>query len=837
MGEVYTAKDTKIKRNVAVKVLSPSFSANPERLRRFEQEAQAAGALNHPNVMVVYDVGTHDGAPYVVSELLEGETLRKRLNTRPLPLLKAVTFALEIAQGLSAAHEKGIIHRDLKPENIFITKDEHVKILDFGLAKLKSVSFNGEAQTDAPTVAPDTNAGVIVGTAGYMSPEQVRAETRNLDHRSDIFSFGAVFYEMLTRRRAFQGRSAVETMNSILHDDPLDSPPGSPTFDPVVERLLRHCLEKDPHNRFQSTRDLTFDLETARELLGSGANFTARRRPTPRRQGLRVATAAALVVALALSTYFIGRGVRDERIPSYSQLTFRRGTVWSARFSPDEHTVVYSAAFDGGALDVFSTRRGSPESRPLGLPDCTVLSVSSGGEMLLLRHRQYLSHFSSRGTLARMPLDGTAPRPLFNDIQEADWSPDGSNLAIVRHVGGRSRLEYPVNKVLYETEGWVSNVRVSPRGDIVAFLDHPVLGDDRGRVAVIGAQRSKQLLSEEWSSVDSLAWTPNAAEVWFTAKRAGEAAALHAATLSGKGRVVLRVPAHLKLHDISRSGRILLSRGYDRADFLGLRAGETTERNLSWLDRTRVRDISPDGQTFLFSYWGEGSGTNYMTYLRKMEGTPAIPLGEGAAWALSPDGKHALSILAMPSQIVILPTDAGETRRLEAFGIEQYGLGANWLPDGNSILFIGRESGKGMRVYVQSISGGPPRPVTPEGITGTVISPDGEHVIVADPDQNKFILSLKSEKLRPLEGFGKEERAIRWSDVPQTIYVYNPKEMPVKVYRYNMETGTKKLWKEVTPNDRTGILGEIHLLITPDGSSYIYDFRRFLSDLYLVEGL
>lgn len=268
MGEVYLARDEQINRDVAIKLLPAAFSADTDRLRRFEQEAQAAGSLNHPNILVVYDVGTHNGAPYVVSELLEGETLRDRMAGSALPQRKAIDYALQIAHGLAAAHEKGIIHRDLKPENLFITKDGRVKILDFGLAKLTRVDGD-QSQTDIPTRRVDTDPGVVMGTIGYISPEQLRS--RPADHRSDIFSFGAILYEMLSGNRAFRGDSVAETMSAILREDPPDLSKTNKTVSPALERVVHHCLEKNPDERFHSARDLAFAIRSLSEsLTGSG---------------------------------------------------------------------------------------------------------------------------------------------------------------------------------------------------------------------------------------------------------------------------------------------------------------------------------------------------------------------------------------------------------------------------------------------------------------------------------------------------------------------------------------------------------------------------------------
>jgi Tol biopolymer transport system component len=426
---------------------------------------------------------------------------------------------------------------------------------------------------------------------------------------------------------------------------------------------------------------------------------------------------------------------------------------------------------------------------------------------------------------------------LLNDVQEADWSPDGANLAIVRHSGERDRLEYPINNALYESEGWISDIRIAPGGDMVAFLIHPAEGDNRGQVAVVGPIGTKTNISGEWSTVGGLAWSPKGDEIWFTAKKAGEASALYAVTPSGKERIVLRVPADLRLNDISRNGRVLFSRSYERTDFFGLPPGETKERNLSWLDRGGIRDLSSDGKSFIFTYWGEGGGSNYTTYLRRTDGSPAVPLGEGAAFAISPDGNYVLAILSAPPQLVLLPTDVGESIRLDTYGIEQYGLGASWLPDGERVLFIGREKGQGMRCYVQSIRGGPPRAVTPEGRIGTSISPDGSSLIVKDDKQNSFIYPINGGMARPLYGLGGDERVIRWTDNARMIYIYNPEDNPTKIYRFDIQTGEKRFWREVVPSDRTGMLGPIRIFITPDGKSYVYAVGRYISDLYVVDGL
>src|SRR6266540_2877442 len=495
MGEVYRARDARLGREVAIKVLPASFSQDSDRLRRFEQEARAAGILNHPNITAVHDLGTADGAPYIVTELLEGETLRSRLGAGALSPRKAIDYAVQTAKGLAAAHEKGIIHRDLKPENLFLTNDGRVKILDFGLAKLTQPEGQAAQQTNLPTAAAATEPGVVMGTLGYMSPEQVKGKPA--DQRSDIFSFGAILYEMLSGVRAFHRDSAAETMSAILREEPPDLSATNRSIQPGLERTVRHCLEKNPEERFYSARDVAYDLEALSGLSGAavaapGTVAGARSRPSwPLLAGAVLAT--ALVCGLA--TYFAVARAGNRPPPSFRQLSFRRGQILSARFAPDGQTVIYSAAWDGKPMEVFVGRPESPESRPFGLAGAEVLAVSKTGEMAVSLNRRQTVPFTRVGRLARISIAGGAPRDIIDDVQWADWGPDGQSLAVVREVGVSNRLEFPIGKVLYETTGWISHPRVSPNGDLVAFIDHRVLRDDGGSVAVVDRAGKKKTLS------------------------------------------------------------------------------------------------------------------------------------------------------------------------------------------------------------------------------------------------------------------------------------------------------------------------------------------------------
>jgi len=834
MGEVYRARDTRLGRAVAVKVLPAALSADAERLRRFEQEARATGVLDHPNIIAIHDVGTHEGSPYVVTELLEGETLRDRINGTALPARKAIDYAGQVARGLAAAHDRGIVHRDLKPENLFVTRDGRVKILDFGLAKLKGI----EALTDRETRAvgegeePGTGAGTVLGTVGYMSPEQVRAQP--VDHRSDIFSFGAVLYEMLSGRRAFRGASAVETMNAILKEDPPELSETNRNLPPALERIVSHCLEKNPQERFQSARDIAFDLEA---LSGQSAQAVLAAPEAARRARWLKPVAAGLgAVLLAAVSFVAGRRGTQPPVPEFKPLTFRRGTIDAGRFAPDGRTIVYQARWEGRTAEIFSTQPGSPESRSLDLPDAFLNGISPSGEMAVgLRRPQRPGR-----TLARVPLGGGAPRDVLDNVSAADWGPDGSSFVVVRRSGSRLRLEFPIGKVLYESAGNIGGPRVSPRGDRVAFTDHPILGDARGDVAVVDLAGKKTTLAPGWEDLGGLAWSADGREVWFTASNAGADRVLHAVTLSGRQRLVSRVPGNLVLQDVSSDGRVLLSHGTNHPVILALVPGDTKERDLTWLDYSIAADISRDGKTLLFTEQGFAGGPQYAVYIRGTDGSPAVRLGKGNAQGLSPDGKWALAIdLAPPTQIVLLPTGAGEPHPLPRHTIQDFQW-AGWLPDGQGIVFTGSEAGRGARIYVQDAGGGPPRAITPEGVFSldNTVSPDGQHV-VGSTDVESKIYPVAGGEPRPIAGLEANEFPIRWSGDGRSLYVRSSffREVPAKVYRVDLATGRRELWKELGPSDLAGVTSITSIALTPDARSYVYTYQSRLANLYLVEGL
>jgi Tol biopolymer transport system component len=826
MGEVYRARDARLNREVAVKVLPTEFSRDHDRLHRFQQEAQAVASLNHPNIMAIHDFGEHERSPYIVAELLEGETLRERLRGGALPARKATDYAEQIARGLAAAHEKGIVHRDLKPENIFITRDGRVKILDFGLAKLARPE--GIPATDAATLVSQTEPGVVMGTVGYMSPEQVKGQTA--DHRSDLFSFGAILYEMLSGRRAFRGETSVETMSAILKEDPPELTETNRSVPPAMEGIVRHCLEKNPEERFQSARDVAFNLQS---LSGSTSQVAAIApvRRSAARVG-RIAAIAVLSLGAMAAVFWAGRSLRPAPSPSFKPLTFRRGTVTAARFAPDGQNVIYSAAWEGSPHpELFSTRIDGVASRPLDVSDADLLAISPQGEMALLQHWRRTIAWQRTGTLARLPLSGGAPKEMLDGVQDADWAGDGARLAVIRS-GPQYQLEFPLGHVLATvSSGWFSYPRISPDQQHIAFFEHPV-GDDRGDVCVVDLVGHKRVLSAGWSSLDGLAWTPSGSEVWFAGSNTGSSRALYAVSLSGRVRPVLRVPGSLLLHDIAPDGRVLLQQDDSRRLIVGVTPGSSQERDLSWLDWSIARDLTPDGRSLLIDEQGEGGGPNYSVYLRKTDGSPAVRLGDNDAFSISDDGKWVLATTnAEGGSLVLLPTGAGESRPIKTGNLRNP-LG-HFLPDGKHILVVPDD----FRVYVQSLEGDTPRLVTPPGVTSFgIFTADGKYVLGQDARQNWALYPIEGGQPIPLPKLTAGDVPINHTTDNHSFFVGNG-DIPVKVYRFDFLTGTRQFVRQLQPPDATGIEHVSEVLMTPDGKYYVYGGPRRLSNLFVVTGL
>jgi hypothetical protein len=840
MGEVYRARDTRLERDVAIKVLPSSFAADPERRARFEREAKSVAALSHPNIIAIYDTGLHETQLFVVTELLQGETLRDALRSGALPARKGIDIGVQIARGLAAAHDRGLVHRDLKPENVFVLADGRVKILDFGLAK--SVATDTTAGAMTATAVAATDPGTVMGTVGYMAPEQVRGQAT--DPRTDLFALGALLYEIFTGKRAFQRDTAAETMTAILREDPPDLALSRADLPPALDRIVRHCLEKNPAERFQTARDVAFALEAFSGTTVTSGSAQAVPVPTPRRSPGGLA-AGALVLALA--SLAAGYGLRAMLRPATAgapPVTFDWRTwdpqwITNLRFAPDGQTIVYSAAPSGNVPSLFALRQGAFVAQPLGQPGTHLLSISKSGELAVLTNVSLIGHRLFNGTLTRMSIDGAA-RPWMEHVREADWSPDGSTMAIVRDLETKDRLEYPIDKVLYEvSSGYLSDPRVSPDGTRVAFLEHSTRYDDRGFLKVVDRSGAVRTLAGEFWGAEGVAWSPDSAEVFVSVSVAGSFG-YAPQKVNADGTPVLR-PAFPSIvsaetMDIAASGQLLVNLNEQRLSMRVLLPGESAERELPWLDLPLARNLSDDGKWLLFGDEAQSAGLNYAVALRRTDGSPAVRLGEGGALALSGDAKWALaSVLSPPpARYVVYPTGAGSPIPLDFKPIADIS-NLDWMPD-HRIFFCGTEPGQPRRCYVKKTSGGPATPVTAGGISFGSPAPDGHTILTRTPEGALQVNDVAGGPARPVPGPTRIEfrELVGWSRDSRAVFIYASNVLPAPIDRLDLATGARSRVRELMPPDRSGVMMIVPGRVTDN--AYSYSYWRQVTRAVIVSG-
>ena len=923
MGEVYKALDPKLDRQVALKVLPPSLAQNPDLLARFEREAKAVAALHHPNVLGIYDFGREGEHSYAVMELLEGESLRDRLRAGALSPKRAVEIARQMAEGLAAAHAKGIVHRDIKPDNVILTQDGHVKVLDFGLAKVRPAAeasggsspasgsadsltqlppapgpsqgpsegrifaaLGGESQFSGPhstlptqafgiSEGGQTQVGAILGTVGYMSPEQVRGLPA--DARSDIFSLGVVLYEMLAGRRAFHRETPSRTLAAILEEDPEALAPSRPQISPALEHLVFHCLEKEPARRFQSMQDLAYDLSRLATLsAATGLEAPARGRAAGSRMALATLGAVGLLAAGLAATDRLHLG-RPAPPPAFHRLSFVPGTIEAACFGPDGRTVYFSQRVAGGRPELFVLHPNATEAKPLGIPDALLLGVSATHELAFLKAPRLRFGGRYQGLLARAPGGGGAQRDLQEDVTDAVWDGEGlATLSVDAKV--QFHLQFPAGKEILSGP-WSSRtlrkLRLSPDGSRLALLDSDAAA--RSHLAVYDRAGRRQVLYTKegdgnGDTFTGLAWGPGQ-ELWVSELQ-GDQTALWALSLSGRQRFLWRGGGSYQLMDVSASGRALLSQNQVRRGVLALRAGEAQPRDLSILGSTQAKGLSADGRSLLLleSPIMEGGTPRDAAYLRPLEGGPALKLGRGLPQTLSADGRFVHMDLAAlgpkdldpawaaalqeagldPAQVedpaarsrflLFVPTGLGRPFALplpEGFTDPGY---AHLLPDGQRVVTTLTVKGQDHWVLLDR-KGTPPRVLTGDDLglfyAGLQpLSPDGTRLLVSGNSKDWFVQSLEGGAPVPIPGLRPGERLVGWSADGTAVHVRPELSvLPVTLTRVDLRTGARKPLLAFTPPDPAGHLQTRGVFVTPDARAFAFTYDRQLSELYLVEGL
>jgi eukaryotic-like serine/threonine-protein kinase len=838
MGEVYRAKDTRLDRTVAIKILSQHLSSNPDLRQRFDREARAISSLNHPRICTLYDVGHQDGIDFLVMEYLEGETLAQRLRKGRLPLKEALRIGIEICEALDTAHHAGIIHRDLKPGNIMLTVNG-AKLMDFGLAKTAggtvssaaSAPLLSAAQTlsEASPLSPLTTEGTVIGTIQYMAPEQIQG--KEADARSDLFALGAALYEMVTGIKPFEGKSQISIAGAILEREPEPICKIQPLTPPVFEHVVNTCLAKSPEDRFQTAHDVKLELKWIAERSSQIAKpeTTTKRRA----QFLPWAIAsAAILLCIAAAWLLFDRAIPQ---PGYRMVTFREGTLQTARFSHDGQTIVFSGQWEGEPPQVSTTRVGSPESRPLGIPSATVAAVSPSDELAVIEGCEAVFILDCGGALATVSLAGGAPRPIADHVAYADWSPDSKQVAIVVDDPNDARLEFPPGHVLYrQNSGWLGHPRFSPDGTLIAFENHPIDSDD-GTVDVVDLKGNRRAVSGGWLSIEGLAWRPDGKEIWFaaTANTAGWADAIHAVSLSGKERTILRFP-WVRLLDISRDGRVLIAHQNWRRQMVGLFNGDSAEHAYSWLDDTNPTAIADDGRSLTFTESGElyYIENDSQAYYRKTDGSPAVSLGGGFA-LISPDGKSILTY-GRQKKLTLQPVGLGAQRELPTPGITAFSHAA-FSADSQKIAYEGLASGKEWNVYTQRVDGSPPTLVAPRGQNAfPALSADGSTLAVAENGNGIVLYHANNNQPERLKGTLPSEQPVEFVNGGRALLVGRADGAGSDVTLVDLASGHRQLWKHL-PTRFYGS-GDV-LAVTPDLKYYAYGVPHYSTDLYLVENL
>jgi hypothetical protein len=776
MGAVYRAWDPRLERTLAVKVLHAGSE-------RGAIEARAAAAIDHRAIVGIHDVGEADGLHYVAMELVTGESLRSVLDRGSVGPRRSRELVIELVDALVAAHARGVVHRDLKPENLVLARDG-LRILDFGLAK-----FSEPSELDV------TEPGTILGTAGYMAPEQARGEP--VDARTDLFAVGAIAYELATGRRAFPGATQVDRLSATLRD--------TPAADELAELapVVMRCLEKQPSERFQTAVDLAWTLRQTPAAIENAR---------PSRRALLIGGAAAAVVGIA--GYLIGRRGRAATIEySFRPITHRVGRVYTARFAPDGNRVYFGAAWSSDPVRIHELDLASGQTTVLDLGTADLLAISPHDELAVGLDMRFVDHQSARGKLARLTLGGV-PRPLLEDVQDADFGRDA--LAVIRAVGSGFRVEFPIGTTFADEPTWITHLRVSPDGARVAYLRHPHTNDDGGAL-VVGdvASRTTKVLSEGWVSIAGLAWDPSGDALLFTGSKADLDNRLYRSSLTGTVIPVASPSAsRLRIHDVSADRRALVTN-----DAWHLRA-IAGERDVSIAETSYVSDLSADGSQVVIGELGEleaGRGA----YLAPYKSGPALRLGDGFPVAISPSGEHVAANDDSDDHLIVYSTRSGETPRIATPGSV---LVARWLDERSLIAHC---KGQLWRIAFDIA------PVALAEAAGSfALDPTRMRCAYLDRARVLRVLELATGTSRAFPNALGSEEVCGWLATPDAI-VLRSTSTPLVLDRVDVSTGARTRHLEVQP-PLLGLKAVDAFVLHPDGERYAYSYGQELSQLGLL---
>ena len=824
MGEVYRALDPRLNREVAIKVLSESWHQDTSFLARFEREAKVLATLNHPNIVSLFEFGEVEGRAYAVMELLQGRTLRQAMAEGPLPLRQAAGIGAEVAHGLAAAHRAGIIHRDLKPENIFLMDQGPVKLLDFGLAK-RIVKRGSDSDGEGPEIHPtSTNAGVLLGTVGYMAPEQLQADGV-VDGRSDLFALGCVLYEMIAGSKAFASETPMGTLHLILTQDP-DLEVGA--FPAAIRDILRHCLAKPQEQRFQDAQDLAYALEAFRHPASGAVPVTPlpdRRRPWP----WLLAAGAAIVLGGAALLRWHGQ----PRLPVFIPLSPHEGQVHAARFA-ENGSVVFSLRQGNAPPTLFETSTDGSAS-PIGAREGLVpLCRMADGSWLFVKGVRRLEEGRERieGDLLRGELLGGRLEPLSDGVVAADASPGGW-IAAIRRVDGHDRLEAPLGTLKAETNGWMDSLRVDPSGRWIAFVDHPASAPG-GILSLLDLKGgSIRNLPGVWRHLRGIAWSPSG-ELWFTASKGGEPQGLYATGPDGHLRPLMSGPESLVIEDVSPEGKALMIEERVRSGILA--RGPAGDPGPLETEDPDLLGFSADGRWLAFAPDHEEPTADI--HLARLDPPSQVPVARAALAAPSPDGSRValaardgngwrLTLWDKDGSTALPHLDFGTLRQVA------------WTPSGDALLLGGAAGAGGYRVWRLSLDGKDLKPLCPEGVSPDqpfLLAPDGRSLVVeSGPLLIRF--DLEDPKALPLTlpGVSPGEHLMGWGKDPQHLLVVGSK-VPTEAAAIDLKDGSRQPAFPLAFYDHAGALVTA-AFSAQSGEAFAIGCRETRSRLFLVSGL